>query len=1212
MENGLAEVVSDKLRFTLDLDRGAVVELSAGEKRLIAANGAPPLFATLMESAEYDGVRDFVPRRFLDAAYSCERFSVESDDSRFTATGRGALAFPDGDALEFTIQYRAEEGSPRFGVRVTLAKRGEFKDRFIREAGLRLPLALDHRKRVVQAGDQGLRWDTRHHYQFHMTMGAGDELLGAPDTNWWRHFYVDQESDHSYRIWRAECAETAGVQSFVGRRVAGWMTLYDRTGGALIACRALAERAPKTLYANARGGGKAVLYLHPPTQPAADPADPRLDRSLFGEPHEIDFIFFEGEESALQPDRLLADLWGVKELPSDGPTRFRPIIDEVDLWNVPAAQSDLAPMVAGGMPLPRGAIASPDQARLFTGDREVPCQTVPIAFWPDRSIKWLLLTFPLDGGPGLSFAPGAGEGDEARFNVTLRKGGPVEFRLRFGKNVRAGNAGGPLAVSLGRDLVTIDTGPLAVTLSEGERWMPSARIHGREMVRNDGLAQAVVDFIRTGGKPVYPVGTTHPEGVADDGPVRIERIEIEEAGPLRAVVRIEGRALCIEPARIILRLEFYRGRSYVRVTHSVEFMQKGPREVFVRRLALRIPLSMDGADARVAAGGQEGPVELPPGATAGLRQTNHLHYEIWRAAGRRREIVESNHLSRGWLDVRDRGAGLAVIQRGMWQEAPKELLFDATRRVLEIGLWPASAPMMDVRRYSLYPHRSQGESVPDDDMRWVLDDYYPNEPFTGVSRTHETMLFFHDAAASLDDVESVAADFNGQPLLHAGWPWYAETGVTMPLPPPDAPEFARFNAAHDDLFSWWLYHQKCYGWYGFWDYGDVGHKFRDGYGCILPPDELEKALQLPPAERVEMRAKGFHPVQDYFTQNDWAYDNGRWGWSNTEGLLNLAFAMQYLRTGRRELFFFMEAYARHARDVDVRHAGLWFGKGTRHGVQHWSDGNHEERQTTFTEYRHHYLLTGEPRTREWSGELTARWYMRTASITSATHGGRSYGLLFNWEITGDPRVGAALRQFMRLLAQPEGIATRPVVMFPQVALIGELRAMNSDDFFFHSFGAMHAMLDYVYLTGDERVRDAILAMARAVGSPADETRKVLAFAARHAPERETYRRMIEEYALGKGIKFVFRQVPANREHWSGPGAYLAGNVSGGLFWLSSAPYLLGALDREPALPPDRLRALDDAESGPRLPEPRAPQGAWQSEYDERPELKGFLTSLDGE
>lgn len=551
---------------------------------------------------------------------------------------------------------------------------------------------------------------------------------------------------------------------------------------------------------------------------------------------------------------------------------------------------------------------------------------------------------------------------------------------------------------------------------------------------------------------------------------------------------------------------------------------------------------------------------------------------------------------------------MAAIQRGMWQEAPKEILFDPRESAVKIGLWPESATIMDVRRYSNYPHRSQGESVPDNDMRWVLNYYYRHEPFTGVSRTHETMLFFHGPEVTTGQVDSVAADFNSQPLVYAGWPLYRKTEVTMPLADADSQAFTRFNAAHDNVFSWWLYHQKCYGWYGFWDFGDVMHKFRTGYGHIVQAEDLGGASVSP---SLKLQDLGCRVEQDYFTQNDWTYDNGRWGWSNTEGLLNLSFGLQYLRTGRRELFFFMEAYARHARDVDVRHGGMWFGKGTRHGVQHWSDGNHEERQTTFTEYRYHYLLTGEARTREWSRELTERWYMSTASITSATHGGRSYGLLFNWEITGDQRVGDVLKKFMHIMAQPQGIAAKPVVMFPQVALIGALNGMNSDDFFFHSFGAMHAVLDYYYITQDARVRDAIIAMAAAAGDPDGETRKALAFAARHAPDAQKYRDIIGEYALGKGFDFVYRQVPANPEHWSGPTAFLTGNVSGGMFWLSSALYVLGALEREPELTPEKVKALAEMESGKRQPEPRAPRESWQTEYDDRPELKEYLRDRVG-
>jgi hypothetical protein len=1191
-----------EMKCALDLERGNVTDLSVGGKQLVKENAAPPLFATLMESAEYDGTRDFVPREIIEGSYSCEGLTVKEEGNLFVASGKGKLSFPGDDALEFTIEYRAKAGATHLGVTVGLAKRGEFKDRFIREAGLRQPLSLAFRKRVVQAGDQGLRWDTRHHYQFHTTM-AGERLLGEPDTNWWRHFYVDQETDHSYRVWRSESTGTAGLQAFIGRKAAGWMTAYDQEGGALMAYRDFAGRAPKSLYVNAYGGGEGVVYFHSPTQLAMNPDDPRSETSLFGKAHEVDWIFFSGEDAKVQPDRILAKLWEVESLPSDGPSRFRPIADEIDLWNAPAGEGELSPIVAGAVPIPRGAMTDSVQARLFKGDKEVPFQTKASAFWPDGSVKWLLLTFPLDGGSDVAFEPGTGEGDEARFQVTLRKGEPEKFRLRYGKRIQAGKLSRSLVAMNDKLSVVVDTGPLQVTLAEGFRWIPSALLNGREMVRDDGEAQAAVDFVRTAGN-CHSVGTTHTDAVADPGPVRIERIKVEEGGPLRAVIRMEGRAMCGEPARVILRLEFYHGRSYVRVTHSVEFMQKEPRYVHTRRLALRIPLAMDAGTARITAGGQDGPVAVPAGAKAGLRQTNHLNYEIWRASdkGAYREIVESRHASRGWLDVSTNDGGLAVIQRGMWQEAPKEIVFDARAAAVEVGLWPESAALMDVRRYSEYPHRSQGESVPDDDMRWVLDYYYEHEPFTGVSRTHETMLFFHGPETTPEQVEIVAADFNSQPLVYAGWPWYAKVGVTMPLADADE-KFARFNAAHDNVFSWWLYHQKCYGWYGFWDFGDVSHKFRNGYGRIVPPDDLAKALKRP---EVELEGIGCRVEQDYFTQNDWTYDNGRWGWSNTEGLLNLSFGMQYLRTGRRDLFFFMEAYARHARDVDVRHGGMWFGKGTRHGVQHWSDGNHEERQTTFTEYRFHYLLTGEPRTREWSNELTWRWYMCTASITSATHGGRSYGLLFNWEITRDWRVGEVLRKFMHIMAQPEGIAAKPVVMFPQVALIGELGEMNTDDFFFHSFGAMHAVLDYYYITKDEKVRDAIIAMAAKVGDPGDETRKVLAFAARHAPNKDLYRRMIAEYATGRGIDFVFRQVPANPEHWSGPTAFLAGNVSGGMFWLSSALYLLGALEREPELPPEKAREIEEKDKGGRQPEPRAPRECWQAEYDDRPELKEYL------
>ena len=115
-------------------------------------------------------------------------------------------------------------------------------------------------------------------------------------------------------------------------------------------------------------------------------------------------------------------------------------------------------------------------------------------------------------------------------------------------------------------------------------------LDGREMIRPDAGSQAFVDFLRVDG--TYPVGATHPEGVADPGPVRIDTIVVEERNALRAVVRLEGPALAREPARVILRIEAYAGRPWVRLYHSVEFLHRDPRRAFVRRMGLRLPLAL--------------------------------------------------------------------------------------------------------------------------------------------------------------------------------------------------------------------------------------------------------------------------------------------------------------------------------------------------------------------------------------------------------------------------------------------------------------------------------------------------------------------------------------------------------------------------------------------------------------------------------------------
>jgi len=645
------------MQFQLDTRQGIVRRLTVDGKALIADNETPPLFATLMESAEYDGVTDYAPRKFLDGAYSCEPMKVSSDGDLFKAEGKGAIAFPDGDAIRFRLELEAKQGSAHLEMRAAFERSGAFKDRFVRQLGLCQPLALNLRKRIIQAGDQGLRWDTRHHYLFHLHTMFFEE----PDRNWWRHFFVDQQTDHSYTIWRSENTDTSGLYAFRGRRAAGWMTAYDQGGGALFAYRDMPKRAPKCLYVNADDGGEARVYFRSPTHAAFDPRDPVAAASVFGKPHEIDWVFFAGEEVWEAPDRTLAKTWNVDSLPSDPPNRPAPLSDEINLWTAAPAKSNATPLVSGGIPLPRGPVTDPAQARVFVRGKEAPLHATALGYWPDRSVKWLGLGFPLDVSGGPRFSPGKGEGKKVPFNVTLRHGKPTPCVLRYGKGVQAGKIHNSIRVTDTASAVSINTGPLALRLSVGARWLASAKLNGREMLRDDGRPQAYVDFLRTTAD--YPVGTTHPTGAPDPGPVLITKLTVEERGPLRAVVRLEGLAKSREPARVILRVEAYAGRPFAKLSHTLEFLHKDCRNAFVRRMGVHLPLAIAKTEQRVLAGGQAGPVGLRPAKTTGLRQTSHANYELWQSArdGKFRVIRESAHRSRGWLGIRDARSGLAQI-----------------------------------------------------------------------------------------------------------------------------------------------------------------------------------------------------------------------------------------------------------------------------------------------------------------------------------------------------------------------------------------------------------------------------------------------------------------------------------------------------------------------------------------------------------------------
>jgi len=833
--------------------------------------------------------------------------------------------------------------------------------------------------------------------------------------------------------------------------------------------------------------------------------------------------------------------------------------------------------------------------RLLRDGADVPLQTKIVGYWPDDSIKWLLLTFPADGG---AVAGATGDGDALSFRLTRRDGTAPEYTLRYGGDCRAGTPAQALTAAQDGDTVRIDTGPLQLELAGQEGWLRSVRLGGRELLSGPG--GSFVDFLRP-DEPLVSM-TTGADGRLDPGAFIPESIELEEAGPLRAVVKLTGMTTAEESPRMVLRLEAFAGRTCARVFQSVEFLHPDPRTAFVRRMGLELPLAEAGA--AVTAGGQDGPVALGPGPRAGLRQHSHLGYQAWsqRPDERFLRTDEAQSRSRGWLDMSGENGGVALVLRDMWQSFPEELLADRGDARMVAYFWPESAPPMDVRRYSNYPHRSQGESTPSD-TDWIETSYYRNDPFIGVTKTHELLLYFHGPEVDPARVDAVAGDFQRRPLVYCGADWYLATKTIPRQPVPGTPGYERLDANLDAYAGFWMRQQQLWGWYGCWDYGDVQHSYKAGYGWIIAPERLVELLQDPPENYETISVRG-DSIQDYQAPVEWCYDNGRWGWTNTEGLPGLYMQMQYLRAGDPDIFFFAEAMARHVRDVDMRHAGMWLGLGTRHGVQHWSDGNHEERQTTHSEFRHHYFLTGEGRSRDFAQFLFDEIYSQRNVRIHAAHSGRTQGLLTWWEMTGGEDVRSILERYIPCFITPEGISISPDVRFPAVECVAQ-DEVNGGSMFFWVFGAAHALIDYYELTGNADLRDALIRAADAImarESSPGVMLKAVAFAAMYADDPEPYRDYLAAYAAGN--RAAVQVVPHNPEFYCASRGMLRGSVAGSLFFMNGLTCMMNGLDGDPQL--DEAAQAEvariDAEGGA----PYTPKLlSWQSEYD-IPELVEYL------
>ncbi|WP_199041059.1 exo-rhamnogalacturonan lyase family protein [Glycomyces salinus] len=663
--------------------------------------------------------------------------------------------------------------------------------------------------------------------------------------------------------------------------------------------------------------------------------------------------------------------------------------------------------VTCGVPFACGAVAESASLSVVDADgAPVPAQVWPLAAWPDGSVKWVGVALGADREPsgGYRVVQGGGSTDPA-------------VRVK--------------AIS-GADGVVVDTGVCRVVVADsGPELVRSVRIGGAEVAASGRLVSSRQD---------------HPEPDVRgrvDAVGHVTGCEVEQDGPLRAVVRVTG-VHRDESGRewlpFTVRLVFAAGAATFRLVHS--FVWDGdPERDFLSSLGLRftVPLReawhdrhvrLAGADggflreavrgltglrrdpgAEVRAAQMDGRPTPPPSewdrsvdrlarwiptwSDYSLRQLNANGYTVHKRTAADRPWIDVTQGTRaeGLAYIGDVSGGLALGLTGFWQSHPTGLDVrgaDSEAATLTAWLWSPEAAPMDLRFY----HDGLGqEDYADqlDALEITYEDYEPGFGSAhGIGRTHELTVSPFEATPRIEELARIARGTAVRPQLVPEPRALHAAGVLgdWDLPDRAEPRRAALEDRLDFLLDFYVGQVDQRSWYGFWNFGDVMHAYdRD--------------------------------------RHTWRYDVGGYAWDNSELSPDLWLWTSFLRTGRADVFRLAERMTRHTGDVDVYHAGPWKGLGSRHNVQHWGCSAKQVRISTPAYRRFHYFLTGDEHTRDLMLELRdsdatflaldpTRKVRSDAATYRPERRALAVGLgtdwsalaatwLADWEITGDER-----------------------------------------------------------------------------------------------------------------------------------------------------------------------------------------------------------------
>ncbi len=421
--------------------------------------------------------------------------------------------------------------------------------------------------------------------------------------------------------------------------------------------------------------------------------------------------------------------------------------------------------LTSGIPFPRGALSSTDNLRLVAPDgAEQPLQARPLVRWPDGSVKVALIDTVVPVGLA-----------DDRTLV-----------LEHGNDVQRAPVTDAILATEDMDGITVVTPQNEVRFErEASGLFTYFKVEERVMTREDAPPR---------------ISISDDEGNVYDTLGPPEDMVIEEAGPLRTVVRLDGHHTgeAGEFFTYQIRFSFYARVGGIRM--SYRWGNDNAEAEFTRFRGIRFELPVAVADdARFTIGADE-PVSGMLADGARLEQLYDDRYQAADSEGSR---------APGWVSVSSASGGGGLICRNFWQLYPKAI--GAENGSLYLDICPQ------------FPEDQYNDCSELDLIKlyyYLQDGRYKVRQ--GVTKTHDIALGFLPDGREIppEVIDEETATTNEPPVLTASPDYYASTGVFGDFVPETAGRTPLYDEVCDRVYERYIAHRDSTHGFGMLNYGD--------------------------------------------------------------------------------------------------------------------------------------------------------------------------------------------------------------------------------------------------------------------------------------------------------------------------------------------------------------------------------------------------------